>query len=77
MSTANFSLAEAYVMKKLHKEKMKKMELVSKSDEEIQDHQSCNNNYNRQGKKADGGCFSLFNFNKIHPNINASAASST
>lgn len=76
MSTANAGLAEAYMMRKLHKEKMKKMEAGNKlkSAEEKAD------SYNHEGKKSwsatasEGGCFSLLKFKKIHPNSTVPAS---
>ncbi|PIM97654.1 hypothetical protein CDL12_29874 [Handroanthus impetiginosus] len=71
MSTAaTAGLAEAYVMRKLHKEKMKKMDSngnklkISSSEEKAAD------SYNHEGKNSSSGtgCFSLLTFKKVHPN---------
>ncbi|PIN03824.1 hypothetical protein CDL12_23641 [Handroanthus impetiginosus] len=78
MSTAaTAGLAEAYVMRKLHKEKMKKMDsngnklIISSSEEKAAD------SYNHDGKSRSSGigCFSLLTFKKVHPNATISSDS--
>ncbi|PSS19543.1 hypothetical protein CEY00_Acc11638 [Actinidia chinensis var. chinensis] len=62
MASASAALAEAYMMRKLHKEKMKSMEIIKPKDEkqikEVRDiaHE----------KETSGGCF-FGMFKKIHP----------
>uniref|UniRef100_F6H0U6 Uncharacterized protein n=1 Tax=Vitis vinifera TaxID=29760 RepID=F6H0U6_VITVI len=59
MATPGISLAEVYVLRKLHKEKMKrsaKEERAGRDDVNVSHH----------GKQSSGGCFSLV-FNKVHP----------
>ncbi|PSS19544.1 Transcription factor 7-like [Actinidia chinensis var. chinensis] len=51
-STPSAALAEAYVMRKLHKEKMKSMEITPKDEKQIRE-------------TSDGGFFGMFK--KIHP----------
>lgn len=66
MSTANSGLVEVYVMKKLYKEKMKKMEDEMKS--------SAQEKEDGRFEESGNGCFSLFKLKKVHPKI-ASAVS--
>ncbi|PIN03825.1 hypothetical protein CDL12_23642 [Handroanthus impetiginosus] len=69
-SAATAGLAEAYVMRKLHKEKMKKMDsdgnklMISSSEEKAAD------SFNHEGKSSSSGfgCFPLLSFKKVHPN---------
>lgn len=69
MSTMNYGLAEVYVMKKLHKEKMSKMESATKRDgiHTKEDAVDC------KEKHVDTGCFPMV-FKKIHPNSNSSSS---
>ncbi|KAL2489283.1 Uncharacterized protein Fot_42575 [Forsythia ovata] len=53
MLTANADIAEVYVLRKLHKEKMKKLEKKTSQEKAL--------------KKSDSGCFSIL-FKKVHPN---------
>lgn len=62
MLTMNHGLAEAYVMRKVYKEKMKNLESTIKNVKEKEDSVK---DYKDQ-KNTDGGCFPLFK--KIHPN---------
>ncbi|KAL7116602.1 hypothetical protein ACP275_03G014500 [Erythranthe tilingii] len=70
MSTASVGLAEAYMIRKVYKEKMNKMDNVSKkpmimkSSHEKAEEKSCR----RSASASGGGCFSLSMFKKIHPN---------
>ncbi|KAL7176047.1 hypothetical protein ACSBR2_029590 [Camellia fascicularis] len=57
MATVGPYLAEVYVMRKLHKEKMKRTEKEREEKEVIADHQG----------KVSCGCFPRM-FKKIHPN---------
>ncbi|EYU43582.1 hypothetical protein MIMGU_mgv1a017488mg [Erythranthe guttata] len=66
MSTASAGLAEAYMIRKVYKEKMNKMDNVSEkpmnSSHEKAEEKSC------RRSASGGGCFSLSMFKKIHPN---------
>ncbi|KAL7154628.1 hypothetical protein ABFS83_03G013900 [Erythranthe nasuta] len=68
MSTASVGLAEAYMIRKVYKEKMNKMDNVSEkpmnSSHEKAEEKSCR----RSASASGGGCFSLSMFKKIHPN---------
>lgn len=56
-------VADVYVMKKLQKEKMKKMEAAAPAHHE--ENKDCCNN--KSTAVNNGSCFSsIFNFNKLH-----------
>ena len=59
MSIATGGMAEVYAMKRLHKEKIKRMQGVR--IQEVAEH-----NHTAE-KTISGGCFSLRMFKKIHP----------
>jgi len=60
-----YGLAEIYVLRKLHKEKMKTMEM------EEEERGRADGEYNLKEKKPSTGCFS-WGFKKIHPNATTS-----
>ncbi|KAL7116603.1 hypothetical protein ACP275_03G014600 [Erythranthe tilingii] len=71
MSTASVGLVEAYMIRKVYKEKMNKMDNnVSKklmnSSQEKAEEKSCRRS--ASASASGGGCFSLLMFKKIHPN---------
>lgn len=75
MSTATAGLAEAYLMRKLHKEKMKKLDNRSNELQPSQAQEAAGSLYNREeaaesnsDMASRGGCFSWLTFKKIHPN---------
>ncbi|KAL8058386.1 hypothetical protein ABFX02_03G014700 [Erythranthe guttata] len=72
MSTASAGLAEAYMIRKVYKEKMNKMDNVSekpmKSSQEKAEEKSCRRSASASASTSGGGCFSLSMFKKIHPN---------
>lgn len=65
MLTMNHGLAEAYVMRKLHKEKMKKLDSTTKNVHAKED-----SVYHKKNSNG-GGCFPAFN--KIYPNTISSS----
>ncbi|KAL7154630.1 hypothetical protein ABFS83_03G014100 [Erythranthe nasuta] len=74
MSTASAGLAEAYMIRKVYKEKMNEMDSVSKkrmkSSQEKAEEKSCRRSASASASASasGGGCFSLSIFKKIHPN---------
>ncbi|KAE8077364.1 hypothetical protein FH972_015935 [Carpinus fangiana] len=60
---AGYGLAEIYVLRKLHKEKMKTMEM--------EEEERAGGEYNLKEKKSSTGCF-FWGFKKIHPNTTTS-----
>ncbi|KAL8058385.1 hypothetical protein ABFX02_03G014600 [Erythranthe guttata] len=65
MSTASAGLAEAYMIRKVYKEKMNKMDNISKNP--MKSSQEKAESYKRSASASGGGCF-LSMFKKIHPN---------
>lgn len=61
MLTMNHGLAEAYVMRKVHKENMKKLESTTKNIHKKED----SVDHNKDQKNTDAGCFPMFK--KIYP----------
>lgn len=64
----NYGLAQVYVMKKLHKDKMRKMESATKNKDYTKE-----DAVDYQEKNVDSGCFPKV-LNKIHPNTNSSSS---
>ena len=62
---ADSGLVEAYMMRKLHKEKMKKMEA---SNYELKSNEGNQNKSDDRCDRSGSGCFYLFSFKKVHPN---------
>ncbi|CAA2955511.1 Hypothetical predicted protein [Olea europaea subsp. europaea] len=56
MLTGNADIAEAYVLRKLHKEKMKKLEKKTRQENALKE----------DDRGAGSGCFSIL-FKKVHP----------
>lgn len=62
MATPGISLAEVYVLRKLHKEKTKES-----AKEERDGSDKVNLNVSHRRDRSSGGCLSL-TFKKVHPN---------
>ncbi|KAL9171963.1 hypothetical protein ABFS82_03G014600 [Erythranthe guttata] len=77
MSTAY--LTEAYMIRKLHNEKMNKINRGSKKLKSSSGREKaesyCESCRSSAASASGGGCFSLFMFKKIHPNTASSSDS--
>lgn len=65
--TKYYDLAEAYVMKKYHKEKMESTRTKGHQKDDSTDYKETT----KKKRNSDGACFSMV-FKKIYPNGNAS-----